>query len=138
MYAIVKVGGKQYRVEKGDQLVVDRMPEDEGAKVTLQPLLFRSDEAVFDSAGLEKVKVEAVVRGHKRGEKVRVLKFKPKRGYKRRMGHRSEQTVLEISDIKMLSRKPAAKKAAAPAEGKPAASAEGKPAAKKEDAEDGS
>jgi large subunit ribosomal protein L21 len=110
MYAIVKVGGKQYRVEKGDTLVVDRMAEDEGAKVTLQPLLFRSDDAVFDAEGLEKVKVEAVVRGHQRGEKVRVLKFKPKRGYKRRMGHRSEQTVLEISEIKMLTRRPAKKK----------------------------
>ena len=110
MYAIVRVGGKQYRVEKGDQLVVDRMREDEGAKVTLQPLLFRSDDAVFDADGLEKVKVEAVVRGHQRGEKIRILKFKPKRGYKRRMGHRSEQTVLEIADIKMLARKPAAKK----------------------------
>ena len=110
MYAIVKVGGKQYRVEKGDQLVVDRMSEDEGAKVTLEPLLFRSDDAVFDAEGLEKVKVEAVVRGHQRGEKIRVLKFKPKHGYKRRMGHRSEQTVLEISEIKMLSRRPAKKK----------------------------
>lgn len=110
MYAIVKAGGKQYRVEKGDQLVVDRMPDDVGAKVTLEPLLFRSDDAVFDADGLEKVKVEAVVRGHQRGEKVRILKFKPKRGYKRRMGHRSEQTVLEIADIKMLSRRPAKKK----------------------------
>jgi large subunit ribosomal protein L21 len=110
MYAIVRVGGKQYRVEKGDQLVVDRMPEDEGAKVTLEPLLYRSDDTVFDADSLAKVKVEAVVRGHKRGEKIRVLKFKPKRGYKRRMGHRSELTVLEISDIKMASRRPAAKK----------------------------
>src|SRR5437868_14861492 len=97
MYAIVKVGGKQYRVEKGDQLVVDRMPEDEGAKVTLEPLLFRSDDVVFDADGLDKVKVEAVVRGHQRGEKIRVLKCKPKHGYKRRMGHRSEQTVRETS-----------------------------------------
>ena len=110
MYAIVKVGGKQYRVEKGDQLVVDRMSEDEGAKVTLEPLLFRSDDVVFDADGLEKVKVEAVVRGHQRGEKIRVLKFKPKRGYKRRMGHRSEQTVLEISEIKMLARRATKKK----------------------------
>src|SRR4051794_4701281 len=47
MYAIVKVGGKQYRVEKGDQLVVDRMHEDEGAKVTLEPLLYRSDDTIF-------------------------------------------------------------------------------------------
>ena len=110
MYAVVKVGGKQYRVEKGDELVVDRMREEEGAKVTLQPLLYRSDETAFAGDDLEKVKVEAVVRGHKRGKKVRVLKFKPKRGYKRRMGHRSEQTVLEIADIKMLSRRPAKKK----------------------------
>jgi large subunit ribosomal protein L21 len=110
MYAIVRVGGKQYRVEKGDQLVVDRMAQDEGDKVTLEPLLFRSDDAVFDADGLEKVKVEAVVRGHQRGDKIRILKFKPKRGYKRRMGHRSEQTVLEISEIKLLSRRPAKKK----------------------------
>jgi large subunit ribosomal protein L21 len=104
MYAIVRVGGKQYRVEKGDELVVDRMAEEEGAKVALEPLLFRSDDAVFDSDGLATVKVEAVVRGHKRGEKIRIRKFKPKRGYSRRAGHRSEQTVLEIADITMLSR----------------------------------
>lgn len=115
MYAIVKVGGKQYRVEKGDSLLVDRMPDDEGAKVTLQPLLFKSDkdDAVFAGADLEKVKVEAVVTGHERGPKIHVLKFKPKRGYKRRMGHRSDLTRLEIGDIKLLSRKPAAKKPAA-------------------------
>jgi large subunit ribosomal protein L21 len=107
MYAIVRVGGKQYRVEKGDQLIVDRMAEDEGAKVALEPLLFRSDDTVFDADGLAKVKVEAVVRGHKRGEKLRIRKFKPKRGYSRRAGHRSEQTVLEIADITMASGKPA-------------------------------
>ena len=110
MYAIVKVGGKQYRVEKGDSLLVDRMGEDEGAKVTLQPLLYRSDDAVFDGSDLEKVKVEAVVTGHERGKKIHVLKFKPKRGYKRRMGARADLTRLEIKEIKMLSRKPAATK----------------------------
>lgn len=112
MYAIVKVGGKQYRVEKGDSLLVDRMPGDEGAKVALTPLLYRSDEVVFEGAELEKVKVEAVITGHERGKKIRVVKFKPKRGYKRTAGHRSELTRLEIKDIKMLSRKPAAKKGA--------------------------
>ena len=89
MYAIVKVGGKQYRVEKGDTLLVDRMPEDEGAKVTLEPLLFRGDgkdDAVFGGDDLGKVKVEAMVAGHERGKKIHVLKFKPKRGYKRRSG----------------------------------------------------
>jgi large subunit ribosomal protein L21 len=113
MYAIVKVGGKQYRVEKGGQLVVDRMREDEGATVTLQPLLYAGDgkdDTVFDGGDLEKVKVEAKVVGHERGKKIRVVKFKPKRGYKRTAGHRSDLTRLEISEIKLLSRKPAAKK----------------------------
>ena len=110
MYAIVKVGGKQYRVEKGDSLVVDRMPDAEGAKVTLRPLLFRDDKTVFEPSELEKVKVEAVVTGHERGKKVRVVKFKPKRGYKRTAGHRSELTRLEISEIKQQSRRSPAQK----------------------------
>ncbi len=131
MYAIVKVGGKQYRVEKGDSLLVDRMPDDEGAKVALRPLLFKddSDDAVFASSDLEKVKVEAVVKGHERGPKIHVLKFKPKRGYKRRMGHRSDLTRLEIGDIKLLTRKPAAAKTAD--EPKAEAAAEPKAAPKK-------
>ncbi len=106
MYAIVKAGGKQYRVEKGDTLLVDRMSEDEGAKVTLEPLLVAGDgkDPVFEADGLGKVKVEAVVRGHERGPKIHVLKFKPKRGYKRRMGARADLTRLEISDIKRGSR----------------------------------
>ena len=102
MYAIVKAGGKQYRVETGDTLLVDRMSEDEGAKVTLEPLLLAGDgkDPVFEAAALGKVKVEAVVRGHERGKKIHVLKFKPKRGYKKRMGARADLTRLEISDIK--------------------------------------
>jgi large subunit ribosomal protein L21 len=110
MYAIVKVGGKQYRVEKGDSLLVDRMPEDEGAKVQLEPLLFKGDgdDAVFGGAELGKVKVEATVTGHERGKKIHVLKFKPKRGYKKRMGHRQDLTRIQIADIKLGSR--AAKK----------------------------
>src|SRR4051794_7056197 len=112
MYAIVRVGGKQYRVEKGDSLVVDRLREDEGAKVALEPLLFAdgTDKTVFDRDDLAKVKVEAVVTGHERGKKIHVLKFKPKRGYKRRSGHRADLTRLEIKEIKLLSRRPAAKK----------------------------
>jgi large subunit ribosomal protein L21 len=113
MYAIVKVGGRQFRVEKGDSIVVDRLRASEGDKLQLEPLLFRpdgKDDAVFETAELEKVKVEAVVTGHERGPKLRVLKFKPKKGYKRRSGHRSELTRIEIGDIKLLTRRPAAKK----------------------------
>jgi large subunit ribosomal protein L21 len=111
MYAIVKVGGRQFRVESGDSIVVDRLSAKEGDKLNLEPLLFRPDgnkAAVFDGADLEKVKVEATVSGHERGKKIHVLKFKPKRGYKRRTGHRSELTRLEIGEIKQLTRRPAA------------------------------
>jgi len=110
MYAIVKTGGKQYRVEKGQTLLVERLSAAEGDTVTLEPMLFRSDDTVFDKDGLAKVKVEAKVVGHERGPKLRVFKFKPKRGYKRRTGHRQELTRIEVTDLKLLSRKPPAKK----------------------------
>ena len=99
MYAIVKTGGKQYRVERGQTLLVERLPADEGANVALEPILYRSEEAVFDKAGLAKVKVTAKVVAHERGEKLRVFKFKPKRGYKRRTGHRQELTRIEVTEI---------------------------------------
>jgi large subunit ribosomal protein L21 len=124
MYAVVKVGGKQYRVEKGESLLVDRMSAAEGDKLTLDPLLLADGkDTVFEGAGLGKVKVEAVVTGHERGPKVHVLKYKPKRGYKRRTGHRSDLTRLEIKDIKLLQRASAAVKEAKEAEEAPKAEA---------------
>jgi large subunit ribosomal protein L21 len=103
MYAIVKTGGKQYRVEKGQTLLVERLPEAEGATVALKPLLLRSEETVFDSDSLDRVKVEARILAHERGEKLRVFKFKPKRGYKRRNGHRQELTRIEVTDIALAA-----------------------------------
>lgn len=100
MYAIVKTGGKQYRVEEGQKLLIERLPDDAGATVALEPILFRDDNAVFDAAGLGKVAVNAKIIEHIRGEKLRVFKFKPKRGYKKRTGHRQELTRIEITDIK--------------------------------------
>ena len=99
MYAIVKTGGKQYRVEQGQTLLVERLPQAEGETVALEPLLYRSDDAVFDAEGLAKVEVTAKVVGHVRGEKLRVFKFKPKRGYRRRTGHRQELTRIRITGI---------------------------------------
>jgi large subunit ribosomal protein L21 len=110
-YAIIKTGGKQYRVEEGQTLLVERLPEDEGAKVALEPLLFRDDSQIVDGADLGKVKVEAKIVGHERGPKIHVLKYKPKRGYKRRTGHRQELTKLEVTSIKLAARKAPAKKA---------------------------
>lgn len=118
MYAIVKTGGKQYRVEQGQSLLVERLREDEGATVTLEPLMYRGegDEVVLDSDGLGKVKVEAKIVAHERGPKLRVVKFKPKRGYRRRTGHRQELTRLEITKVALGARRAAARKQAEPKE----------------------
>ena len=108
-YAVIETGGKQYRVEKGSTLLVDRLSAKEGDKLNLKAVAFRDKEMVLGK-DLEKVKVEATVAGHERGPKIRVFKYRAKKGYRRRAGHRSELTRLEITDVKMLTRKPAAKK----------------------------
>ncbi len=110
MYAIVKSGGKQYRVEQGQNLLVERLPEAEGATVTLEPLLYRSDDAIFDAKGLARVEVSAKVLAHERGPKLRVFKFKPKRGYKRRTGHRQDLTRIEVTKIGLRAARASAKK----------------------------
>jgi large subunit ribosomal protein L21 len=100
MYAIVKTGGKQYRVEQGQTLLVERLPGETGATVDLEPILFRSEDTIFDADGLKKVRVGAEIVEHVRGEKLRVFKFKPKRGYKRRTGHRQDLTRIKITEIR--------------------------------------
>ena len=142
-YAVIESGGKQYKVEKGTSLLVDRLSAKEGDKVALRPVMFRDTEVVAGGEELEKVKVEATVTEHLRGEKIKVFKYKPKKGYRRRAGHRSELTKLEVTEVKLLTRKPPAKKEEpakekAAAETKPAekkAAAEKKPAAAKKPAE---
>jgi large subunit ribosomal protein L21 len=102
MYAIVKTGGKQYRVEQGQSLLVERLPGDDGASIDLQPLLYVDGSTVIDSASeLGRVTVSARVVRAERGPKLRVVKFKPKRGYKRRTGHRQDLTRIEITGIKL-------------------------------------
>jgi large subunit ribosomal protein L21 len=159
-YAVIESGGKQYKVEKGSSLLVDRLSQKEGEVVALRAVLFRDKEIIAEPVELEKVKVEAKVAEHLRGPKIKVFKYKPKKGYRRRAGHRSELTRLEVTELKLGGRKAAAKaepkaepkeKAAAkPAEKKAAAkpkakakpkAAAKKPAAKKpakEDSSDGS
>jgi large subunit ribosomal protein L21 len=102
-YAIVKTGGKQYRVEQGQTLLVERLPAGDGDSVTLQPLLFVDGADVVDGEDLARVSIEARVVAHERGPKLRVVKFKPKRGYKRRNGHRQELTRIEVTKLGVAS-----------------------------------
>jgi large subunit ribosomal protein L21 len=113
MYAIVKTGGKQYRVEEGQSLLVERLPVDDGGSLSLEPLLYVDGSNVVDGADLSKVKVQAKVLSHERGPKLRVVKFKPKRGYKRRTGHRQALTRIEVTQIKLASRSSRAAKSTA-------------------------
>lgn len=101
MYAIIRTGGKQYRVEQGQTLLVERLPVDEGETVALEPLMVRGDgdDVTLEGTALAKAKVEAKVVAHERGPKLRVAKFKPKRGYRRRTGHRQELTRIEVTSV---------------------------------------
>ncbi len=116
MYAIVKTGGKQYRVQEGQWLLVEQLPEPEGAQITLRPLLYVNDDELVDGDQIDRVSVNATILAHERGPKLRIVKFKPKRGYKRRNGHRQELTRIQVTGIsvsgaaaKGRSRKAAAK-----------------------------
>ncbi len=88
---------------EGQSLLVERLPVDDGAPVELEPLLYVDGSNVVDGDELAKVTVEARVLAHERGPKLRIVKFKPKRGYKRRTGHRQELTRLEVTAIKLAS-----------------------------------
>ncbi|MGH2916853.1 MAG: 50S ribosomal protein L21 [Solirubrobacteraceae bacterium] len=99
MYAIVKTGGKQYRVEQDQTLLVERLPVADGDTVALAPLLLVDGDDLVDGDELESVRVQARVLSHERGPKLRIVKFKPKRGYKRRTGHRQELTRIQIASI---------------------------------------
>ena len=137
MYAVIESGGKQYKVEEGTSLLVDRLDAKEGDKVALRAVMFRGDDVIAAPKELEKVKVEATVAEHLRGPKVKVFKYKAKKGYRRRAGHRSELTKLEVTSLKLGKSAPAKKAAAKPAEKKPAKKAPAKKApAKKAEKEE--
>lgn len=100
-YAIIKTGGKQYRVKVGDRISVERLPADAGGDITFdQVLLLGGDGATRIGTPLvDGATVTAHVDDHFRGEKIVVFKYKPKKRYRRRIGHRQEQTHITITDI---------------------------------------
>jgi large subunit ribosomal protein L21 len=110
-YAIIAVGGKQYRVREGEYLLVDRLPHDEGKTFHPDVLLLGGDGEPKLGDKVKGEQVTAKVAAHVLGEKVVVGKHKRRTGYRRRNGHRSRLTRIEIESIgKKAASKPAAKK----------------------------
>jgi large subunit ribosomal protein L21 len=124
-YAIISLGGKQYRVQEGERLLVDRLRADEGATVEPRVLLVGGNGAPDLSPSTT---VTARVVGHELGEKIRIGKYRRRTGYKKHTGHRSKLTRIEIESIG------AATNRAAKSEAKPKTEAAEKPAPKKAEA----
>jgi large subunit ribosomal protein L21 len=101
MYAILQHGGHQYRVASGDRILVDRIPVEVGSTVTLESVLLIGDGAETDVAKGSPVEasVTATVIAHRRGRKIRVFTYKPKKRHRRTLGYRSQLTELLIDEV---------------------------------------
>jgi large subunit ribosomal protein L21 len=125
MYAILQHGGHQYRVASGDRILVDRIPVEVGSTVTLESVLLLGDGAETDVAKGSPVEasVTATVIAHRRGRKIRVFSYKPKKRHRRTLGYRSQLTELLIDHVgrgkaEAKPKAAAPKRAAAPKQAK--------------------
>ena len=111
MYAVIRTGGKQYKVRVGDLIDVERLGGDDGASLELEPLLVVDDDGNVTSAAadLANAKVTASVVDHHRGTKIRVFTYKNKTRQRRTLGHRQSLTRLKVEAIDLGGRKRAAR-----------------------------
>src|SRR5580765_299011 len=114
MYAVIKTGGKQHKVKPGDVIEVELIHSD-GDTISFTPLLVVDDEG-HSHFGKEasKAVVTAKLVGEQKGDKVKILKYRPKTGYTRHAGHRQMYTLLEIQDVSLTGRPGRDSKKAAP------------------------
>lgn len=100
MYAIVKTGGKQYKVAEGDLVKVEKIEGESGSSVALTPVMLVDGAEITTGAdNLANAKVTAEIVEQTKGPKIRILKYKNKTGYKKRQGHRQKLTVLKVTGI---------------------------------------
>ncbi len=97
MYAVIKTGGKQYRVQPGEQLKVEKLKANPGDTVEIPAIMIKDENGNLTFSG----KVEAQVVEHGKHKKVIVFKFKRKKRYSRKRGHRQPYTLLKIKEIKV-------------------------------------
>ena len=102
MYAVIKSGGKQYKVAEGDTIKVERLDADEGSKIDITDVLLvaNGDEITVGSPLVKGASVSAEVKTQGRGPKIKVIKFKRRKNYRRQAGHRQAYTELAITGIK--------------------------------------
>lgn len=102
MFAVIKTGGKQYKVEKGTVLEVEHLEGKEGDTIKIDTVLLINDKdnTTIGTPTIKGAVVSAKIIEHKRGEKIRVFKMKAKKRYQKTQGHRQELTTIEITDIK--------------------------------------
>jgi large subunit ribosomal protein L21 len=102
MYAVIKTGGKQYRVAPGDMITVERLDGNVGDAVSITDVLMISSEkgAVIGAPTIKGASVTGTIAGQQLGEKIRIQKFKRRGGYKKRLGHRQLLTRIKIDGIK--------------------------------------
>ena len=112
MYAVLKTGGKQYKVSENDVIIVERLTGESGAKINLNEVLMigEGENTTVGTPIIEGALVAAEVLEHKRGDKITVFKKKRRKNYRRTMGHRQELTVLRITDILTAGEKKTAAK----------------------------
>lgn len=129
MYAVVKTGGKQYRVAQNDVILVEKLAVDPGSVIELDQVLMLDDgkATTVGTPLVDGARVAATVVDQTRGEKIIVFKKKRRKDYKRKAGHRQDLTVLRITEILAKGQKASAKAAEKPAE--PAATPAEAPAA---------
>lgn len=101
MYAVIETGGKQYKVENGSVLFVEKLDAEEGQAVTFDKVLLlnKDGETVVGTPVVENAKVVGTVVKHGRGKKITVFKYKPKKKYKRKQGHRQAFTRVLVDKI---------------------------------------
>jgi large subunit ribosomal protein L21 len=101
MYAVIKTGGKQYRVKQGDTIKVEKLEAEQGAdiKITDVLLVASGEDIKIGSPLVAGASVSATVKSHGRGPKVRIIKMKCRKHYRKRMGHRQGYTELSITGI---------------------------------------
>ena len=100
MNAIIVTGGKQYKVAEGDTLFIEKLEAEAGETVTFEVLaILDGDKATFGAPVVEGASVEATVVKNGKGKKVRIFKYNPKKGYRKRQGHRQPYTKVQIGAI---------------------------------------